>query len=91
VKHLPEQKVLNELAQLKNEYDDLCEPEQFGVVVRIEHKGPQTQLGGNTCQSSEKKDISVGDIFLLLLLCNCIIKYNINCQKKFLTDLLYLL
>ncbi|XP_073918768.1 protein diaphanous homolog 2 isoform X2 [Castor canadensis] len=33
VKHLPEQKVLNELAQLKNEYDDLCEPEQFGVVM----------------------------------------------------------
>ncbi|XP_025132791.1 protein diaphanous homolog 2 isoform X6 [Bubalus bubalis] len=33
VKHLPEQKVLNELAQLKNEYEDLCEPEQFGVVM----------------------------------------------------------
>ncbi|XP_075395641.1 protein diaphanous homolog 2 isoform X2 [Tenrec ecaudatus] len=33
VKYLPEQKVLNELAQLKNEYDDLCEPEQFGVVM----------------------------------------------------------
>ncbi|XP_063101617.1 protein diaphanous homolog 2 isoform X3 [Cavia porcellus] len=33
IKHLPEQKVLNELAQLKNEYDDLCEPEQFGVVM----------------------------------------------------------
>uniref|UniRef100_A0A8C6D583 Protein diaphanous homolog 2 n=1 Tax=Moschus moschiferus TaxID=68415 RepID=A0A8C6D583_MOSMO len=33
VKHLPEQKVLNELAELKNEYEDLCEPEQFGVVM----------------------------------------------------------
>ncbi|XP_078219693.1 protein diaphanous homolog 2 isoform X5 [Callithrix jacchus] len=33
VKHLPEQKVLNELAELKDEYDDLCEPEQFGVVM----------------------------------------------------------
>ncbi|XP_036161221.1 protein diaphanous homolog 2 isoform X3 [Myotis myotis] len=33
VKYLPEQKVLNELAQLKNEYDDLCEPEQFGAVI----------------------------------------------------------
>ncbi|XP_036082274.1 protein diaphanous homolog 2 isoform X4 [Rousettus aegyptiacus] len=33
IKHLPEQKVLNELAQLKSEYDDLCEPEQFGVVM----------------------------------------------------------
>lgn len=33
VKHLPEQTVLSELAQLKNEYDDLCEPEQFGVVM----------------------------------------------------------
>ncbi|XP_064218721.1 protein diaphanous homolog 2 isoform X3 [Aotus nancymaae] len=33
VKHLPEQKILNELAELKDEYDDLCEPEQFGVVM----------------------------------------------------------
>ncbi|XP_053437152.1 protein diaphanous homolog 2 isoform X3 [Nycticebus coucang] len=33
IKHLPEQKMLNELGQLKNEYDDLCEPEQFGVVM----------------------------------------------------------
>ncbi|XP_072812899.1 protein diaphanous homolog 2 isoform X2 [Vicugna pacos] len=33
IKHLPEQKVLSELAQLKNEYDDLWEPEQFGVVM----------------------------------------------------------
>ena len=28
-----EKKVLSELAELKNEYDDLCEPEQFGVVM----------------------------------------------------------
>ncbi|XP_004412277.1 PREDICTED: uncharacterized protein LOC101380635 [Odobenus rosmarus divergens] len=33
VKHLPEQKVLGELAQLRSEYDHLCEPEQFGVVM----------------------------------------------------------
>ncbi|XP_029785530.1 protein diaphanous homolog 2-like [Suricata suricatta] len=33
VKHLPDQKVLCELAQLRNEYHDLCEPEQFGVVM----------------------------------------------------------
>ncbi|XP_074133836.1 protein diaphanous homolog 2 isoform X1 [Sminthopsis crassicaudata] len=33
VKNLPEQKELSALAQLKNEYDDLCEPEQFGVVM----------------------------------------------------------
>ncbi|XP_031231233.1 protein diaphanous homolog 2 [Mastomys coucha] len=33
VKYLPEQNILRELAQLKNEYDDLCEPEQFGVVM----------------------------------------------------------
>ncbi|XP_066212140.1 protein diaphanous homolog 2 [Saccopteryx leptura] len=33
VKHLPEPKVLCELAQLKKEYDDLSEPEQFGVVM----------------------------------------------------------
>ena len=29
-----EKKVLSELTELKNEYDDLCEPEQFGVVMR---------------------------------------------------------
>lgn len=46
MKHLPEQKTLNELAELKNEYDDLCEPEQFGVVVCIQREGPQTRLGG---------------------------------------------
>ncbi|XP_013909004.1 PREDICTED: protein diaphanous homolog 2-like [Thamnophis sirtalis] len=33
VKNLPEQKELNALAELKNEYDDLCESEQFGVVT----------------------------------------------------------
>ncbi|XP_049500669.1 protein diaphanous homolog 2 isoform X1 [Panthera uncia] len=33
VKHLPEQKILCELAQLRNEYHDLSEPEQFGVVM----------------------------------------------------------
>uniref|UniRef100_A0A8C6Z5R6 Diaphanous related formin 2 n=1 Tax=Nothoprocta perdicaria TaxID=30464 RepID=A0A8C6Z5R6_NOTPE len=33
VKNLPEQKELNALAQLKDEYNDLCEPEQFGIVM----------------------------------------------------------
>lgn len=33
VKNLPEQKELSALADLKNEYEDLCEPEQFGVVM----------------------------------------------------------
>ncbi|XP_049622606.1 protein diaphanous homolog 2 [Suncus etruscus] len=33
VKYLPEQSILNELEQLKNEYNDLCEPEQFGIVM----------------------------------------------------------
>ncbi|XP_070615976.1 protein diaphanous homolog 2 isoform X2 [Erythrolamprus reginae] len=33
VKNLPEQKELNALAELKNEYHDLCESEQFGVVM----------------------------------------------------------
>nr|XP_033800692.1 protein diaphanous homolog 2 isoform X6 [Geotrypetes seraphini] len=33
VKNIPEQKELNALAQLKSEYEDLCEPEQFGVVM----------------------------------------------------------
>uniref|UniRef100_F6T0M2 Diaphanous related formin 2 n=1 Tax=Ornithorhynchus anatinus TaxID=9258 RepID=F6T0M2_ORNAN len=33
VKNLPEQTELSALAQLKSEYEDLCEPEQFGVVM----------------------------------------------------------
>ncbi|CAH2314868.1 diaphanous homolog 2, partial [Pelobates cultripes] len=33
IKNLPEQKELSALAQLKSEYEDLCEPEQFGVVM----------------------------------------------------------
>nr|XP_060612373.1 protein diaphanous homolog 2 isoform X1 [Anolis sagrei ordinatus] len=33
VKNLPEQKELSALAELKSEYEDLCEPEQFGVVM----------------------------------------------------------
>ncbi|XP_071981732.1 protein diaphanous homolog 2 isoform X2 [Engystomops pustulosus] len=33
IKNLPEQKELNLLSQLKGEYEDLCEPEQFGVVM----------------------------------------------------------
>lgn len=33
VKHLPEQEQLNALAKYENEYANLSEPEQFGVVV----------------------------------------------------------
>uniref|UniRef100_H3B265 Diaphanous related formin 3 n=1 Tax=Latimeria chalumnae TaxID=7897 RepID=H3B265_LATCH len=33
VKHLPEQQQLNALAHFKNEYRNLSEPEQFGVVM----------------------------------------------------------
>lgn len=33
VKHLPEQDQLNALAKYGNEYANLSEPEQFGVVV----------------------------------------------------------
>ncbi|XP_072732718.1 protein diaphanous homolog 2 isoform X4 [Ciconia boyciana] len=33
VKNLPEQKELDALAELKDEYNDLAEPEQFGVVM----------------------------------------------------------
>ncbi|XP_075692703.1 protein diaphanous homolog 2 isoform X1 [Rhinoderma darwinii] len=33
IKNLPEQKELSLLSQLKSEYEDLCEPEQFGVVM----------------------------------------------------------
>ncbi|XP_055783210.1 protein diaphanous homolog 2 isoform X4 [Salvelinus fontinalis] len=33
IKNLPEQKDLSALAELKNEYEELCEPEQFGIVM----------------------------------------------------------
>lgn len=33
MKHLPEQDQLNALAKYENEYANLSEPEQFGVVV----------------------------------------------------------
>ncbi|KAM9513703.1 protein diaphanous homolog 2 isoform 5-T7 [Salvelinus alpinus] len=33
IKNLPEQKELSALAELKNEYEELCEPEQFGIVM----------------------------------------------------------
>lgn len=35
IKNLPEQKELSSLAELKSEYEDLCESEQFGIVVCI--------------------------------------------------------
>nr|XP_034972019.1 protein diaphanous homolog 3 [Zootoca vivipara] len=33
IKHLPEQKQLNELSKMKSEYENLSEPEQFGIVM----------------------------------------------------------
>ncbi|XP_062856609.1 protein diaphanous homolog 2 isoform X2 [Trichomycterus rosablanca] len=33
IKNLPEQKELSALAELKNEYEELCESEQFGIVM----------------------------------------------------------
>uniref|UniRef100_A0A8C7WL76 Diaphanous-related formin 2 n=1 Tax=Oncorhynchus mykiss TaxID=8022 RepID=A0A8C7WL76_ONCMY len=33
IKNLPEQKELSSLAELKGEYEELCEPEQFGIVM----------------------------------------------------------
>uniref|UniRef100_A0A9J8CB48 Protein diaphanous homolog 2 n=1 Tax=Cyprinus carpio carpio TaxID=630221 RepID=A0A9J8CB48_CYPCA len=33
IKNLPEQKELSNLAELKNEYEELCESEQFGIVM----------------------------------------------------------
>uniref|UniRef100_A0A8C9DQT6 Diaphanous related formin 3 n=1 Tax=Prolemur simus TaxID=1328070 RepID=A0A8C9DQT6_PROSS len=33
IKHLPDQKQLNSLSQFKSEYNNLCEPEQFAVVM----------------------------------------------------------
>ncbi|ETE60653.1 Protein diaphanous-like 3, partial [Ophiophagus hannah] len=33
IKHLPDQKQLNELSKLKNEYKNLSEPEQFAIVM----------------------------------------------------------
>uniref|UniRef100_A0A4W5LVH2 FH2 domain-containing protein n=1 Tax=Hucho hucho TaxID=62062 RepID=A0A4W5LVH2_9TELE len=34
IKQLPEQETLNVLGEMKDEYEDLAEAEQFGVVVR---------------------------------------------------------
>nr|XP_009935484.1 PREDICTED: protein diaphanous homolog 2 [Opisthocomus hoazin] len=45
VKNLPEQKELNALAELKDEYNDLAEPEQFGVVMSSVKK-LQSRLNG---------------------------------------------
>ncbi len=33
IKYMPEQEQISQLAALKDEYDMLAEPEQFGVVV----------------------------------------------------------
>ncbi|MBZ3875932.1 Protein diaphanous-like protein 3 [Sciurus carolinensis] len=33
LKHLPDQEQLNSLSQFKNDYNNLCEPEQFAVVM----------------------------------------------------------
>uniref|UniRef100_A0A8C3X448 Diaphanous related formin 3 n=1 Tax=Catagonus wagneri TaxID=51154 RepID=A0A8C3X448_9CETA len=33
IKHLPDQEQLNSLSQFKNDYNNLCEPEQFAVVM----------------------------------------------------------
>lgn len=33
MKHLPDQEQLNSLSQFKSDYNNLCEPEQFAVVV----------------------------------------------------------
>uniref|UniRef100_A0A7N4P8D5 Diaphanous related formin 3 n=1 Tax=Sarcophilus harrisii TaxID=9305 RepID=A0A7N4P8D5_SARHA len=33
IKHLPDQEQLNSLSKFKNEYNNLCEPEQFAVVM----------------------------------------------------------
>ncbi|XP_046705110.1 protein diaphanous homolog 2 isoform X3 [Silurus meridionalis] len=33
IKYLPEQKELSSLAELKSEYEELCESEQFGIVM----------------------------------------------------------
>lgn len=52
MKNLPEQKELNALAELKDEYNDLAEPEQFGVVVcigaRINCRVPFWYIGKKT-------------------------------------------
>lgn len=49
VKHLPEQEQLNTLAKYKNEYSNLSEPEQFGVVVStLLHTQPNTRAHTHT-------------------------------------------
>lgn len=36
IKYMPEQEAMGQLAELKDCYDELAEPEQFGVEVRGE-------------------------------------------------------
>ncbi|XP_013907035.1 PREDICTED: protein diaphanous homolog 3-like [Thamnophis sirtalis] len=48
IKHLPDQKQLNGLAKLKNEYKNLSEPEQFAIVDGSTDASPLTSLEGPT-------------------------------------------
>ena len=38
IKYMPEPDVMGQLAELKKDYNDLAEPEQFGVEVRTQNR-----------------------------------------------------
>lgn len=56
IKHLPDQEQLNSLSQFKNDYNNLCEPEQFAVVVStVSQCLPSLEGIFVLCENREKK------------------------------------
>lgn len=49
IKNLPEQKELSALAELKSEYEELCESEQFGVMVSSDFYRHRTYFRTGCC------------------------------------------
>lgn len=60
LKLLPEQEQLNTLSDLKDEYEELAESEQFGVVVRNE----QTHTHTLTDCHKHTHNLTIREIFI---------------------------
>lgn len=79
MKNLPEQKELNALAELKDEYNDLAEPEQFGVVVcigaRINCRVPFWYIG------KKKTNLGIKSLFARPAVGKCYC-FLVNSNKK---------
>jgi hypothetical protein len=56
IKYMPEPEQMKQLAAMKDDYDTLSEPEQFGVVVRFKYCSVVSICSKN----------SIGDQFLLI-------------------------